>query len=214
MAQETLTKKAVRAPVFGAVLLAVAFAFTLILGCGGGDSDESTGVAEATPDQVVGYAQTDDESVILYPDRPDAQDDDIELADGGSANQGTWLVQATFSTVTDTINDSVTAAAGKRFVVFNVSVTNNRQSESISPDREFKLHDPSGTVVDLYEGGMEPVLSGSPSLYNPKLIYLLPTEVVDGLVTFEVSDISGWHYVTFKSRKIGPGRLVWGIEIP
>ncbi|MDP6403141.1 MAG: hypothetical protein QF467_06300, partial [SAR202 cluster bacterium] len=82
MAQETLTKKAVRAPVFGALLLAVAFAFTLILGCGGGGSDESTSVPEATPEQVVGYAQTDDESVILYPDRPDAQDDDTELAEG------------------------------------------------------------------------------------------------------------------------------------
>lgn len=204
-----------RLPVAGIILVTFLLSLAVIQGCGG--SDETDAEPTATPaKEEVGYAGTvRAQKERLYPDRPDFQDPDTELPDGGSAQQATWVVGATFQETTDSIGGSVTAGAGNRFLIYKVVVENRSQPKSIAAVREFKLIDPQGTVVALREGGLE-VISGG--VVDPNagagFTKIGSGDSMEGILSFEVPIQSGWHYLAFKSRIPGPGRLVWGIQIP
>jgi len=208
--------KGIRLPAAGIILAMVLLALPAVQGCGGGGDSE--GAPTATPEKkavgLMGEMREKAQQEVLYPDRPGIQDADTELLDGGSARLATWDVKATFEKTTDTIDGSVTAGPGHRFVLYRVIVTNQLESKSIHAGREFKLIDPQGTVVNHY-GGLEIISGGEPDpVAGEAFTKIVPGTPFEGILRFEVPEQSGWHYLIFDSRIPGPGRLVWGIEIP
>jgi hypothetical protein len=209
-------RKGTRLPVAGGILVMALLTLAIVQACGGGDDTTAAPTAAPTKEAVglMGEMREKAQQQNLYPDRPGIQDADTDLADGGSARLATWDVKATFEKTTDSIDGSVKASPGNRFVLYRVIVTNQLESKSIHAGREFKLIDPQGTVVDHY-GGLEIISGGEPDpVAGEAFIKVVPATPFEGILRFEVSEQSGWHYLIFDSRIPGPGRLVWGIELP
>lgn len=205
-----------RLPAAGGILVMALLTLAIVQACGG--DDDTTDAPTPTPTKeavgLMGEVREKAQQQNLYPDRPDTQDADTDLADGDSAPIATWRVQATFEETTDTIDGSVKAGPGNRFILYRIIVTNQLESKSIHAGREFKLINPQGTVVDHY-GGLEIISGGEPDpVAGEAFTKVVPATPFEGILRFEVTEQTGWHYLIFDSRIPGPGRLVWGIELP
>jgi len=170
-------------------------------GSGGGDSSTGPSGASATAsEQAVPR---------LYPNRPDSQDKDIELAAGATGSLGGWDVTVKLHGTKSSLGQFDSAQEGSRFVIFDVTVKRTGKSSSSLMGQnffssEFRLLTPNGKVLD-------------PSMSSEKP-ELVPGDMVTGgqdtgYLTYEAPIKEGAHFLLFKPGSFSSARLVWGIEI-
>ena len=151
-----------------------------------------------------------EDAPALYPDRPDSQDKDIEIAVGDTGDLNGWAVAVWFDEAASSLGTFKNAEAGSRFVVFSVTVKRvGDESANLSGQNmflsEFRLVTPNGQVLDPSLWSKEPELTPGTMVSGGE---------VKGYLTYEVPTKSGMHYLVFKPDMFSSSRLVWGIEIP
>ena len=112
---------------------------------GGGGTVVSSGTSASTSEQA-------SETVTrLYPNRPDAQDKDVELENGATASLGGWKVAAKLHETKSSLGDYDDAEEGSRFIIWDVTVkrTDQKSGSLIGQNffsSEFRLLTPNGKV--------------------------------------------------------------------
>jgi len=146
----------------------------------------------------------------LYPDRPDAQDKDIELAAGALGTLSGWEVTVSFEETAETFGTFDQADQGNHFVVLNAIVKRvGDKSASLMGQNffssEFRLLTAAGQVIDPSMSSKKPELVPGDMVSGGQ---------IEGYLTYEVPATPGIHYLLFKPSAFNGARLVWAIEVP
>jgi len=174
---------------------------------GGGSEDESNTVADGSdsgsqqesrdgdPEQRSGGEQEAEEPADLYPDRPDRQKEDQEVALGDSVELSgytAWVNSATHTQEEFTSTDLIT---------INVKIENRDDSAQPYNTFDWKIQNANGQVLD-------PTFLGDNDLGSGDLV---GGGTVEGTVTFEGGP--GTYYIIYKPDPFDAARGIWQITV-